>query len=209
MSVKLLQPSQRQMSRAKTSMQLCKSALHFISATLTFVPSLCQPYQECWHQSQVCGACWHHMFCKDLMSGSLACCLHQQTCSKSALFADEEKPSAIRRRSAFKLLTDLLLVGVYSDAAVLLNAVKLLAALDFQRDRDAAQSSLTLFASFAKSCRQDVLGLPSSIVSDIAAEDASEASLLLKLLHFCSSACSLQLLSAHHQAICCSGSKQK
>ena len=88
-------------------------------------------------------------------------------------------------------------MGVYSDASLLLNAVKLLAALDFQRDRDGAQSNLTLFASFAKSCRQDVLGLPSSIVTDIAAEDATEASLLLHLW-LCSAYFSMQNLLAQN-----------
>lgn len=73
--------------------------------------------------------------------------------------ADDDKSSAIRRRSAFRLLSELLLVGVYSDTTVLLNVVKHLASVDFQRDRDAAQGALSVLSSFAKSCRQDVLGL--------------------------------------------------
>ena len=85
--------------------------------------------------------------------------------------AGDERPSAVRRRSAFKLLTELLLVGVYTDSSVLLHAVKSLAALDFHRDRDGAQSALTLIASFAKSCRQDVLGLPNNHIPAVALEE--------------------------------------
>ncbi|KAA6426413.1 MAG: hypothetical protein FRX49_03524 [Trebouxia sp. A1-2] len=88
--------------------------------------------------------------------------------------ADEEKATAIKRRSAFKLLTELLLVGVYTDAAVLLTAVKSLASVDFHRDRETAQSALSLLASFAKSCREDILGLPNQAFSALSLQDADE-----------------------------------
>ncbi|DBA81963.1 TPA: hypothetical protein ACH3X1_007672 [Trebouxia sp. C0004] len=88
--------------------------------------------------------------------------------------ADEEKANAIKRRSAFKLLTELLLVGVYTDAAVLLTAVKSLASIDFLRDREAAQSALSLLATFAKSCREDVLGLQNQAFSALSLQDADE-----------------------------------
>jgi len=87
---------------------------------------------------------------------------------------DEEKASAIKRRSAFKLLTELLLVGVYTDVALLLSAVKSLASIDFHRDREAAQAALTLLASFAKNCRQDVLGLPNQTFPALSVGDADE-----------------------------------
>lgn len=91
-----------------------------------------------------------------------------------SLNADEEKATAIKRRSAFKLLTELLLVGVYTDAAVLLTAVKSLASVDFHRDREAAQSALSLLASFAKSCREDILGLQNQAFSALSLQDADE-----------------------------------
>ena len=88
--------------------------------------------------------------------------------------ADEEKSSAVKRRSAFKLLTELLALGVYTDAAVLLSAVKSLASVDFQRDREAAQGALSLIASFAKSCRHDLLGLPNQAPPALSVGDAEE-----------------------------------
>ncbi len=90
------------------------------------------------------------------------------------LSADEEKATALKRRSAFKLLTELLLVGVYTDAAVFLTAVKSLASVDFHRDREAAQSAFSLLASFAKSCREDILGLPNQAFSALSLQDADE-----------------------------------
>lgn len=88
--------------------------------------------------------------------------------------ADEEKATAMKRRSAFKLLTELLLVGFYSDAAILLNAVKALASVDFHRDKEAAQSALSLLASFAKGCREDILGLPNATFPALSMGDADE-----------------------------------
>ncbi len=101
-----------------------------------------------------------------------------------SLNADEEKATAIKRRSAFKLLTELLLVGVYTDAAVLLTAVKSLASVDFHRDREAAQSALSLLASFAKSCREDILGLPNQAFSALSLQDADEV-----LMTSCANTC--------------------
>lgn len=88
--------------------------------------------------------------------------------------ADDEKASALRRRSAFRLLTELLLVGVYQDTAVLVNAIKSLAAMDFHRDKEAAQAALSLLASFAKGGRQDVLGLPNPMLATLSVEDGDE-----------------------------------
>ena len=96
------------------------------------------------------------------------------TLNPLSLNADEEKATAIKRRSAFKLLTELLLVGVYTDAAVLLTAVKSLASVDFHRDRETAQSALSLLASFAKSCREDILGLPNQAFSALSLQDVDE-----------------------------------
>lgn len=90
------------------------------------------------------------------------------------LTAEDEKASALKRRSAFKLLTELLVVGVYQEPAVLVNAVKTLASVDFVRDKDAAQAALSLLASFAKGGRQDMLGLASPMVSALSVEDSAE-----------------------------------
>ena len=88
--------------------------------------------------------------------------------------AEDEKAAAVKRRSAFKLLTELLLVGVYQDSAILVSAVKSLASVDFHRDKEAAQSALSVLASFAKSGRQDVLGLSSTSLATLSVEDADE-----------------------------------
>lgn len=93
--------------------------------------------------------------------------------------ADEEKATAMKRRSAFKLLTELLLVGFYSDAAILLNAVKALASVEFHRDKEAAQSALSLLASFAKGCREDILGLPNATFPALLMGDADEVLTIL------------------------------
>lgn len=97
------------------------------------------------------------------------------------LNADDEKASALKRRSAFKLLTELLLVGVYQDTAVIVNAVKTLASVDFVRDKDATQAAVSLLASFAKSGRQDVLGLASPMLSALSLEDSAEVTAVSRL----------------------------
>ena len=65
-------------------------------------------------------------------------------------------------------------MGVYADTTILLNVVKQLAAVDFQRDRDAAQGALSVLASFAKGCRQDVLGLGAQTLPAMSAQDAQQ-----------------------------------
>lgn len=97
-----------------------------------------------------------------------------QAPSLQLLHVDDDKSIAIRRRSAFRLLSELLLVGVYSDTAVLLNVVKHLAALDYRRDRDAAQGALSVLASFAKGCRQDVLGLGQPVLPALSPQTAEQ-----------------------------------
>ena len=101
------------------------------------------------------------------------------------LAADDEKASAGKRRSAFKLLTELLLVGVYQDAAVVVNAVKALASVDFIRDKEAAQTAVSLLASFAKSGRQDVLGLSGFKLPALSVEDTDEVDCRLPGLKHC------------------------
>ncbi|MEW5297640.1 MAG: hypothetical protein WDW36_000836 [Sanguina aurantia] len=55
-----------------------------------------------------------------------------------------------RRRALLRLLVELLSVGVYSGAGVLLTLVKELANQDFKKERDSAHTALSLLASFAK-----------------------------------------------------------
>lgn len=57
-----------------------------------------------------------------------------------------------------------------------MNAVKVMAAVDFQRDKEAAQAALSLLASFAKGGRQELLGLPSSMLSALSLEDIDQVS---------------------------------
>lgn len=110
-----------------------------------------------------------------LRNASLHVCVHHAIMALCNT-ADDDKSSSIKRRSAFRLLSELLLVGVYSDASVLLGVVKHLAVFDFQRDRDVAQGSLSVLASFAKSCRQDVLGLGQQLLPALTAGEPDQAS---------------------------------
>jgi hypothetical protein len=161
-------------------MQPCKYALLSINATLTSSQSWSQLYHGQQHQKQVrCSYASHNTACSEQCAEVNTACSDRQTgllltLNPLSLNADEEKATAIKRRSAFKLLTELLLVGVYTDAAVLLTAVKSLASVDFHRDREAAQSALALLASFAKSCREDILGLPNEAFSALSLQDADE-----------------------------------
>ena len=81
--------------------------------------------------------------------------------------AEDDKATSIRRRSMFKLLAELRLVGLYSEEAALLATVKSLADPDLARDRDRALMVLLLLGHFAKGCREELLGL--------AAKDATAA----------------------------------
>lgn len=106
------------------------------------------------------------------MAASVWC--YSSTASTGLCAADDEKISAGKRRSAFKLLTELLLVGVYQDMAVIVSAVKALASIDFVRDKEAAQTAVSLLAGFAKNGRQDVLGLSGSTLPALAIKDTDE-----------------------------------
>ena len=55
-----------------------------------------------------------------------------------------------------------------------MNAVKALASVDFVRDKEAAQTAVSLLATFAKSGRQDVLGLSSSKLPALSIEETDE-----------------------------------
>lgn len=77
--------------------------------------------------------------------------------------ADDDRTTSVKRRSQFRLLFELLLVGLMDDVAVVLSVIKALAVMDLQRERDTAQAALSMLASMCKSYRGEVLGLPVKI----------------------------------------------
>ncbi|KAL1364261.1 hypothetical protein HN51_012425 [Arachis hypogaea] len=68
---------------------------------------------------------------------------------------------AMKKRSTLKLLLELYFVGVIDDGNIFMNIIKDLTGMDQLKDRDAAQTSLTLLSSFARQGRI-FLGLPVS-----------------------------------------------
>ena len=172
-------------------MQLCKSALPCTSGTLTFRQNWCRHSPKAALPEQVTAFDLYRVPPdkpgKHMLSRQPSCCTMQASHANASAYthhaimpacnlADDDKSSSIKRRSAFRLLSELLVVGVYSDASVLLGVVKHLAVFDFQRDRDAAQASLSVLASFAKSCRQDVLGLGQQLLPALIVGEADQAS---------------------------------
>lgn len=65
-----------------------------------------------------------------------------------------------RRRSALRLLCELLLVGVHHNTLPLVATVRTLAAADFERDTAGAHAALSLLAGFARWHRVEFLGFP-------------------------------------------------
>lgn len=75
---------------------------------------------------------------------------------------DADKNSkAMKKRSSLKLLLELYFVGVVEDCGVFVNIIKDLTSMEHLKDRDAAQTNLSLLASFARQARY-FLGLPQS-----------------------------------------------
>ncbi|KAL6980419.1 Regulator of nonsense transcripts upf2 [Sarracenia purpurea var. burkii] len=68
---------------------------------------------------------------------------------------------AMKKRSTLKLLLELYCVGVIEDSSIFVNIIKDLTSLEHLKDRDAAQTNLSLLASFARQGRS-FLGLPLS-----------------------------------------------
>ncbi|CAL8462985.1 g2519 [Coccomyxa elongata] len=89
--------------------------------------------------------------------------------------AEDEKSGAARRRSALRLLCELLLVGVHHNTLPLVATVRALAAADFERDPAGAQASLSLLAGFAKWHRVEFLGFPRRPPADVPPDPPSEA----------------------------------
>lgn len=56
---------------------------------------------------------------------------------------EDEKSGVARRRSALRLLCELLLVGVHHNTLPLVTTVRALAAADFERDPAGAQARMT------------------------------------------------------------------
>ncbi|CAI9767454.1 unnamed protein product [Fraxinus pennsylvanica] len=73
---------------------------------------------------------------------------------------DGDKNSrAMKKRSTLKLLLELYFVGVVEDSSIFTNIIKDLTSTEHFKDRDAAQTNLSLLASFARQGRC-LLGLP-------------------------------------------------
>ncbi|BDA48017.1 Regulator of nonsense transcripts 2 [Coccomyxa sp. Obi] len=89
--------------------------------------------------------------------------------------AEDEKSGLARRRSALRLLCELLLVGVHHNTLPLVATVRALAAADFERDPASAQASLSLLAGFAKWHRVEFLGFPRRPPADVRPDAPSEA----------------------------------
>lgn len=64
-----------------------------------------------------------------------------------------------KRRGWLRLLAELQALGIGGDWKTLLKVVRKTAAVDFERDREAAHYSLTATAAFAKAGREEFLGL--------------------------------------------------
>lgn len=60
---------------------------------------------------------------------------------------------AMKKRSSLKLLLELFFVGVIEDGGIFINIIKDLTSGEQLKDRDAAQTSLTLLSSFARQGR--------------------------------------------------------
>ena len=65
-----------------------------------------------------------------------------------------------KRRAWLRLLGELQALGIAGDAKSLLKIVQALAVADFERDREGAQAALSILAAFARSGREEFLGLP-------------------------------------------------
>lgn len=87
---------------------------------------------------------------------------------------EDEKSGLARRRSALRLLCELLLVGVHHNTLPLVATVRALAAADFERDPATAQASLSLLAGFAKWHRVEFLGLPRRPPADLPSDPPPE-----------------------------------
>lgn len=87
-----------------------------------------------------------------------------KTSGGGATAGEEDRALVKKRRSALRLMTDLLVVGVYQDPGVVLSVVRDLCALDYQKDREGALTTLQLVASFAKGARDTLLGLPMDVL---------------------------------------------
>ncbi|KAK9907680.1 hypothetical protein WJX75_008040 [Coccomyxa subellipsoidea] len=88
--------------------------------------------------------------------------------------SDDEKSSLARRRSALRLLCELLLVGVHHNTLLLVAVVRTLAAAEFERDPAGAQAALSLLAGFAKWHRVEFLGFPRRPPAQLPPEVPSE-----------------------------------
>uniref|UniRef100_A0A061R4F1 Regulator of nonsense transcripts 2 n=1 Tax=Tetraselmis sp. GSL018 TaxID=582737 RepID=A0A061R4F1_9CHLO len=87
----------------------------------------------------------------------------QLVSSLADLFGSDQKPleeNTAKRRTALRLLADLLYCGVHSEAELLLGIVRDL--VPSETDRAKMHASLPVLSSLAKSCRRELLGAPAT-----------------------------------------------
>jgi hypothetical protein len=77
---------------------------------------------------------------------------------KSAPESDEKGARLSKRRTALRLLTELLMGGVVTDSGALVGVIKELSKPDQAKDREAAQAAGTLLVAFLKQAKEP-LGL--------------------------------------------------
>ncbi|KAK3015379.1 hypothetical protein RJ639_005880 [Escallonia herrerae] len=129
---------------------------HHISSTRTSTCSelFCLPVH------QICSLL--HQRYKDFSTTLVQGLLRIFLPGKSAEDLDADRNSrAMKKRSSLKLLVELYFVGVIEDSSIFVSIIKDLTSMEHLKDRDAAQTNLSLLASFARQGRC-FLGLPQS-----------------------------------------------
>ncbi|GMH39542.1 hypothetical protein BSKO_07440 [Bryopsis sp. KO-2023] len=72
---------------------------------------------------------------------------------------DDDKSTAVRKRSCIRLMVELYLAGVFDEISVLAKVIKDLVSVDYRTNPEAAMMHLMLLTSFAKVGREHILGL--------------------------------------------------
>lgn len=88
--------------------------------------------------------------------------------------ADEERPGLARRRSALRLLGELLLAGVHASTLALLGVMRSLTVFDHGRDPAGAAAALGLLGGLAKALKAQLLGSPGRPPVDLPADALPE-----------------------------------
>ena len=89
--------------------------------------------------------------------------------NRSMLTAGEDGPSMAKLRTWLRLLAGTISLSVGGDPKILFKILKGLTDLNYQRDKDRAQIYLTVLAAFAKAGREEFLGQPVQLPSQVSA----------------------------------------